>query len=167
MDSSSQAKLLFETTKQFHTSLIQRAREIAKVRDILEFVVECVSFAETYFPASAISSWKDGPLHLNELSKRTESIRALPISDLEYPFPNLVNTSGSAATSVFSMLNDNFRFLEDNETRTLFGGLTVKYRILLSGHWQVSPKNGSNWAESRRARLSQRGSKSVGVGKER
>ncbi len=136
MDTSSQAKQLFETTKQFHLSLVERAREIAKIRDILEFVVECISFAESCLPATAISSWKDGPLYLTELSNRTESIFASPISILEKPFANLETTAGSSGSGAFSILVDNYRFFEDNETRTGFSNLAARYKNLLSGQEQ-------------------------------
>ncbi len=132
MNTSSLAKQLLEDATSFQTMLVDQARAVGKLRDVLEFIVECISFAEAYLPPDALNSWTDGNVVFGELSKRTgtiynSSVQAMPIS-LEPVF----TTSGSAATGTFAMLTDNFRYLEDNESRSKYIYLAGRYRSLLS-----------------------------------
>jgi hypothetical protein len=133
MNTPNLAKKLLEDATSFHALLVEQARTVAKIRDILEFIVECISFAEAYLPPDAISSWTDGSVVFGELSKRTKPIYSGPVKSIPVSLGPVYTTSGSAATGTFAMLTDNFKYLEDNESRSKYVHLAGKYRSLISG----------------------------------
>ncbi len=133
MNTPNQAKQLLKETTRFHTSLIQQARAVGKFKEILEFIVECISFAEKYFPQDTIDSWSEGKIILNELSERAKPIQNASIYNLPTLIPPVYTTGGTLATGTFAMLTDNFRFLEDNESRSEYSNLAGKYGGLLNG----------------------------------
>ncbi len=136
MDSSTRTRDLLQSTIQFHTSLIELARGVAAFRSVLEFIVECVGFAETYLPHVGLGAWIDSSLIFGELANRSQALFNYTSDDPQGLVRALYDTSGSAATGTFSYLNDNFKFLEDNRSRQEFNRLALNYRGLLSGPQQ-------------------------------
>lgn len=133
MDKSKLAKQLLEETNQFHTTLIEQARAIAKIRDLLDFIVQCIVFAEKYIPPSTLNTWVDSWTAFNLFSDRARPLLNQGAVAPHSIVPHL-NTSGStAATEIFALLTDNYSYFEDTSTRSQYSQLAGTYRGLLSG----------------------------------
>lgn len=128
-----QAKQLLKDTNNYHENLIEHARLIAEFQQILEFIVECIEFAEHYIPNRETEQKKQVVRYVPTLVERVNPILGNLHSDPKTLITSVNPTAGSAATGTFSCLTDNFNYYEDTQSRSKYLLLASKYKDLLSG----------------------------------
>lgn len=127
------ANQLFEETKQYHKALITQAREIDRLRNILQFLVDCVEFAKSYLPEEVFQKWIDGEKTIPELTRRAQIVFNDPV-----PNPNFIllegmsSTAGTTISGAYSLITNNYSYLESNQARTDFEILSERYKGLLN-----------------------------------
>jgi len=133
MNELQQAKQLLEGASNFHNSLVEHARLTAAFQKILEFIVECIEFAENHIPNKETEQWKQVTGYIPVLVERTNPIFGHLHSDPYNIFSSLESTGGTIATGTFSYLTDNFNNFEDTQSRSQYRQIASRYQLLLSG----------------------------------
>jgi hypothetical protein len=132
-DNIEQAKALLNELNNFHQLLIEQARAIARLTEIVEFIAECIEFAKKYYPPGIVITLTDSNEGLLELSNRTRTIFASSAQEAFEIMPSATTTSGSVASGSFATITSNYQHLEEKKAREDFWTLTAKYRELISG----------------------------------
>jgi hypothetical protein len=132
MDTKILAIQLYEQAKSQHKLLIEQARTLARLINILDFINECVNFADNYFPSNSMRTWNEGMIILNQTKSMMDQYTGGAITATSTYLDSSVVTSGSAGTAVFGYIANNYHYLEDNQSRNKFTELTEKYKRLLS-----------------------------------
>lgn len=133
-----QAKQLLNDTKSFHKNLIEHARLTAEFQKILEFIVECIEFADNYIPSKETEQRNQVTQYVTALYQRTNPILGTLYSDPYSVFSALESTGGTIATGTFSYLTSNFNYYEDTHSRSQYLRLASEYQVLLSNPRQKS-----------------------------
>ena len=127
-----QVKKILDDANCYHKNLVEHARLTAGVQKILEFIVECIEFAEIYIPNRETEQWNQVAQLFPILFARTNPVFGYMHSDPFNVFGALDSTGGSIATGTFSFLTDNFNNYEDAQSRSKYNELASKYQVLLS-----------------------------------
>ena len=150
MEPKATATQLLNQATQLHTDLIQAARDLSRYRDLIRFVSDCLDFAERHFPSTAVSPWLTKSRLIPRLWEAATPVFGAPATQLVKLTPAL-NTSGSSgAAEAFGHVVSNYKFVEDEQAREAFTGLTTTYRAILARDqersevqvflWSVSPE---------------------------
>jgi hypothetical protein len=127
-----QAKQLYKDTSNIHKNLVEHARLTAEFQKILEFIVECIEFAQNHISNRETDQWKQVTQYIPVLSERTYLVLGVLHDNPYNVFSALESTGGTIATGTFSYLTDNFNNFEDSRSRSGYMYLASKYQTLLS-----------------------------------
>ena len=124
------AKDLLSGASEYHDTLIDLARGIDRFRQITDFIVRCIEFAEHYIPEDRYSGWLAENPHIPLMNTRATVLFSFesdnPNTDMDY----LLSGSTSGSSDAFSFLMDQYNFYESKESRGEFLDLSMQYRNL-------------------------------------
>jgi hypothetical protein len=131
MDTLEQVDHLLTDADEYHKNLIYKARAVAKFRDLLLFISECVAFAKKYFPEEITQPWLENDDQFPILTNR--SLLILSEQDPDQINLDLISsTGGTISSSSFSFLTSHYNYLETKQGRSEYSWLAEQYKGLLN-----------------------------------
>jgi len=127
MDTENQTKQLLLDTLEFQRQLTVQSRAAGKLREILEFIVKCIEFANKYLPEDMFQTWASDNKTIPLLAERAHPIFTFQSSDPHVALLAVNTTSGSASSNVFSFITNNLNFVEGRDARDEYNDLAAQY----------------------------------------
>jgi hypothetical protein len=124
------AKALLAGASEYHDTLIDLARGVDRFRQIMDFIVRCIEFAENYIPEDRNSGWLVENPHIPLMNTRATVLFSFESNDPSTAMDYLLSGSTSGSSDAFLFLMNNYNYYESKESRGEVLDLSVHYRNL-------------------------------------
>lgn len=129
MDPKNNVHQLLDEANIYHKELIAHARAVSKLRDFIQFIADCIDFANRNFPGEITQEWIDNNEVIPVLAGRSRSIFVSRNPDSVLTSA-ACSTGSTGSTVTFSFITSNYNFIESKDDRLEYLDLTKRYSDL-------------------------------------
>jgi hypothetical protein len=125
-------ELQTETTG-YLDSVDKLTRSVSEIRDLLDFLILWIDYAEGNIPHQIIDKWSQSNPIFEELPSRLNDVYQKPPHIAIQNINTIKNTAGSAIADIYLLILINFSHIVGERERNSFFTLSAKYNQIING----------------------------------
>jgi hypothetical protein len=133
METSKDAHSLLVATNEFQKSLIEQARALDTFKQLVNFVAECLAFAERYIQPQTGRVWTQGDENVQILARHVTVLYAGGAAHPYRQITHAISSGSTTATMAFAYVNNHYSLYEGDEAQTEYKRLSGAFYELQSG----------------------------------
>jgi len=133
MDEFVKIRGIHTETTSYLDNLDELTRAVSKIRDLLDYLILCIDYAEGNIPHQINDKWfQSNPIFEELLSRLNDVYQKPPQSAIHNIYP-VENTAGSAIADTYLLIINNYSHLVGERENETFNSLSAKYNQIING----------------------------------
>jgi hypothetical protein len=124
---------LHTETTGYLDSVDKLTRSVTEIRDLLDFLILCIDYAEGNIPHQFIDKWSQSNPIFEELLSRLNDVYQKPPQTAIQNINIVKNTAGSAIADIYLLIPINYSHIVGERERDAFYTLSAKYNQIING----------------------------------